>query len=434
MRHYSGHDLMDKDGGSLPWGTFLFLFAIFYFATWYDLFYTTRDPATAQEIGMLINKGLLSRRIALFVLGGFGLFNLLFRTPKKGARVDYLGLLIFGYIFWAIISVSWSDEKILTLRKVIAMVMLWAGAAWIAARYSIRDISFFVVFSGLATIVLGVVSEAYFGTFHPFDISYRFAGLFHANTQGINCAVLAIACFSLSKSEKRWKSMFNIMTIVAFIFIFLTKSRTSFASAFVVIGAYWVITSSKRHKMTFLAIAICLGCIFVLLFGDNIFAFINKTTYVGRDASDLDTLSLRMPLWQECLRFVAQQPILGSGYDSFWTPRRVMQISLREGWDVPHSHSGYIDLALGVGIIGLFAFVSILCMAGKRALFLYFRTEDCGYLYCFSMILWLCLEMSFEIVNIHPFIANFVCIIAILKMSFWNIQTLAKPKEMRAIH
>lgn len=308
--------------------------------------------------------------------------------------------------------------------------VVWA--AWIAARYSIRDIIFFVVFSGFATIVLAVVSEAYLGTFHPFDMSYRFAGLFHANTQGINCAVLAIACFSLSKSEIRWQFMFNIMTIVAFIFLFLTKSRTSLASAFAVIGVYWFITSSMKQKMTFLAIAISLACIFILVFGDSNLTFLTKASYIGRDTSDLDTLSLRMPLWQECVRFVVEQPILGSGYDSFWTPRRVMQISIRQGWDVPHSHSGYIDLALAIGVTGLCAFVSILFMAGKRALFLYLRTEDRGYLYSFSMILWLSLEMFSEIVNIHPFIANFVCIVAILKLSFLDIQTPPPTNEIAA--
>ena len=78
MNHFSGHTTMDMDRESLPWGVFIFLFIVFYFATWYDLSYTVRDPNTVQEITVLVDKGLLGRRIGLFCLGGVGLFNLIY--------------------------------------------------------------------------------------------------------------------------------------------------------------------------------------------------------------------------------------------------------------------------------------------------------------------------------------------------------------------
>jgi len=407
---------------NLPWSLFCFLFVIFYFATWYDPLYTIRDPRTAQEIGLLVEKGNLGRRIALFALGGWGLFNLIFKVRKRDIRIDLLASLIVFYIILAAISISWSDEKLLTLRKVVAMSLLWLGAAGIAIRYSIRIIQYFAFFSGLITIIFGVICEVFLGTFHPFDITYRFAGTFHPNTQGMNCAILAIASFSLFKTETKWKSMFKIMTIGAFIFIYLTKSRTSFVSAGVVISTYWLITSSWRSWVTVLFVTIWLSCILVFSFGDNLFAFLGRATYIGRDVSDLDTISLRKPLWQECFNYIGQHPLLGYGYDSFWTPRQVMQASIRQGWDISHSHCGYIELALGVGVIGLFTFISILFLAGKRALFLYFKTGDHGYVYCFSMILWLFLQMFFEIINMHPFIATFLSIILFFKLSFTNVK------------
>ena len=197
---------------------------------------------------------------------------------------------------------------------------------------------------------------------------YRFAGTFHPNTQGMNCAILTIASYSLSKTEIKLEvSVYIIITIIAFIFLILTKSRASFMGAFIAISTYWAITSSRNRKIAFITVVIISGCIVVLFFGDQLFDSINRATYIGRDVSDLDSFSLRLPLWQECMRFITQQPIQGYGYDSFWTARRVSEISMHQGWAVPHSHSGYIELALGLGIIGLFTYISILIVGAKKA-------------------------------------------------------------------
>ena len=420
---------IDENVENLPWALFLFLFIIFYFATWYDLFYTVKGPNTVEEMTLLVEKGLLGRRIGLFCLGGVGLFNLLLKIRMSNKINDILGIAIIIYLIWVFISILWSDEQVLTIRKVIVLAMLWIGAAWIAARYSIRAIGYFVLFSGLITIILGVLAEIYLGTFQPLNISYRFAGTFHPNTQGLNCAILAITSYSLSKTETRWRNLYYIMTIVALVFLFLTKSRAAFLSAVIPISIYWIIVSSKWRRLSLVAFTLILVPLLGLFYGDNILNFGNKATHIGRDVSDIDTLSLRSPLWKECLSYISQRPIQGYGYDSFWTPRQIRKSSKNQGWDVPHSHSGYIEVALSLGIIGLLVFVGILFLGGGKALLLYLRTGDRLYIYCFSMIMWLCLNMFFEIVNMHPFIAIFVCIVLVIKLAYIDITGLDKNRK-----
>jgi len=427
MIHYSEYNSGDNEE-KLPWGFFLFLFIIFYFTTPYDLIFTIREPITAQSIIMHTDKGDLGRRISLFMLGLFGMFNIA-QTSKADIKIDFLALLVISYIFLALVSVSWSDETILTFRKIVVLAMLWVGAAGIAIRYSIRDICFFTLFSGFVTITLGVICEVYLGTFRPFDIPYRFAGTLYPNTQGLNCSMLAIASYSLSKTEMKWKSVFNMLTFVALIFLFLTKSRASYVGALSAIGAYWVITSSRDRKLAFLIITIILICILGLFLGDAIFAFINRATYVGRNASDLNTLAMRIPLWQECMRFLTQQPIQGFGYESFWTARRVSEFSRQQGWAVAQCHSGYIQLALDLGIVGLLLFLSMLFIGAKRALLTYSLTKDCAYMFCVSIILCFCVDMLFENINVLPYLSNFLCIIMILKMSFLNIESIGSMKS-----
>jgi len=420
MSSYSGSRTVKMNGEPLPWVLFCFLFVIFYFATWYDPLYSIKEPATEQSIGKLIERGDLGRRIALITLGGWGAFNLLFKTKWNNTKLNFLAAVMVFYFVWSMASVSWSDAPLLTLRRVGVMAMLWLGAAWIAVRYSIRDVMHFVFFSGFTTIVFGVICEAYLGAFHPFEASYRFAGTFHPNTQGINCAILAIASYALSKTENRWKPVFTIMTIVAFMFIVLTKSRTSLAAAFVAIGVYWALTSSKIEKLAAIAGITIVSCVTLLLWQDNIGNLVSEATYFGRDASDLDTLSLRIPLWEDCVRYISYRPILGYGFDSFWTPGHVIDFSARQGWAVSHSHSGYIELALGAGIVGVIAFTSILLIAGARALWLVIRTADYEYAYCVSMIVWLGLQMVFEITNMLPFISTFVCIVVMFKTATYD--------------
>ena len=386
----------------------------FYFATPYDLLYTVRDPHSIDTIKELIQRGDVGRRLALPALGALGAYLCLLKRERVHWEVSGLSVALGCYLLWAVASVTWSDDMGLTLRKLIAILLLWFGAWGIAVCFPARDLALFACVSGLFTMVLGIGAEAFLGVFHPLDSTYRFAGTFHPNTQGLTCSVFLVAAYALYRIEGR--RIYLALTMCAGIGLMLTKSRNSIIAAAVALGVEWLFISGKKRLVAVGAASLILIVAGALLDSERILEYLNRITYFGREESDLDTLSLRLPLWKECARLLWERPIVGFGYDSFWTPRRVVAVSTSQGWSVPHSHSGYLEVTLGTGMVGLAAFAGVLVGAVSRATRAYAQTKNEWYVYCLAMIVWLVMIMAAEIVNMHPFIANFVCMVVIAKL------------------
>jgi exopolysaccharide production protein ExoQ len=72
---------------------------------------------------------------------------------------------------------------------------------------------------------------------------------------------------------------------------------------------------------------------------------------LGRDSS----LTGRIPLWRLVLTEIAERPFRGYGYTAFWDSWDGRRVSDTVNWDVavPHAHNGFLEVWLGLGIIGL---------------------------------------------------------------------------------
>ena len=82
---------------------------------------------------------------------------------------------------------------------------------------------------------------------------------------------------------------------------------------------------------------------------------------------DPTKLTGRSSLWEVCFEYHQLHPLLGYGFDSFWSPRHVFEISRRENWVIPNSHNSFVDLTLSTGIVGLALFSMIFVGALYRA-------------------------------------------------------------------
>jgi O-antigen ligase len=75
---------------------------------------------------------------------------------------------------------------------------------------------------------------------------------------------------------------------------------------------------------------------------------------LGRDA----TYTGRTNIW-DAVRSVYVNPLLGTGYDSFWLGDRLWQVWATAG-PVNQAHNGYLELYLNLGIIGLILLAGLL--------------------------------------------------------------------------
>ena len=85
---------------------------------------------------------------------------------------------------------------------------------------------------------------------------------------------------------------------------------------------------------------------------------------IGTDLSALfelldrdPSLTGRTDLWNYVIDAIREKPLFGWGYMAFWTPdspsATYIQNQIR--WPAPNAHNGYLELTLGLGLVGLAA-------------------------------------------------------------------------------
>ncbi len=116
---------------------------------------------------------------------------------------------------------------------------------------------------------------------------------------------------------------------------------------------------SGKHVKAGLLMAVT---VFIVFFG-VVTVFISGSTIgffassAGRDA----TLTGRTLVWTSLLPVVMDNPILGKGFGGFWTSRT------REIYEISGAHSGYLDVLLGTGFIGLILLTMFLLSSCRKA-------------------------------------------------------------------
>jgi O-antigen ligase len=137
---------------------------------------------------------------------------------------------------------------------------------------------------------------------------------------------------------------------------------------------------SGKALMTIMAIIIVYGNVTFFLGGSSINFYV---TTVGRDA----TLTGRTEIWASLLRVAMQRPILGTGFGGFWTP------ITGEEFTVSEAHSGYLDVFLSLGFVGMLLvsfFLLSSCQKAHREL-----SHDFDW-----AILWICFLIMAAVHNI----------------------------------
>jgi exopolysaccharide production protein ExoQ len=105
----------------------------------------------------------------------------------------------------------------------------------------------------------------------------------------------------------------------------------------------------------------------------------------GKDA----TMSSRIPLWQQLLIFIEQRPLLGWGYDAFFTDANYAFRIIEEKifFKPYYAHNGYLEVLLGLGAVGFAAmiwlFLRFTWMAARQ---LFLSDSNPLFLLCFIYV------------------------------------------------
>ena len=406
----------------LPWRIFTFLSTALFFA-YHDLSEANRNAHNySLPTHQLANNvyGSPVHHIA-YIFMGLGATVLLVRgrSCRPAGGWGSLGWLLLSFVAWAFLSLIWAQDLPLTLQRLTGFGILCITAVAVVRTLSLRRIIQWTFFSACLFVTIGLCAELMFGTFRPSAPGYRFAGSLHPNLQGIQCGLLLLSAVAAGHQAKVRRGLVWACAGLAIPLLLLTWSRTALAATFLALLVYLWAVSSPRSRFLIAATLVVLASYIGVVMWSGVLTLPTTTSSHGREQPlSEDTLLYRVEIWRDVAPFVYQRPILGYGYDAFWTPPHIRLISSDEGWGVPNGHSTYLDYWLSLGAVGLVGYVLVLTIAFARALRLYKITHSVPFAFCAALLVFCMVDGLLESSVIEGSFLKFLCMVVVVHLAF----------------
>lgn len=274
---------------------------------------------------------------------------------RQLVRVASRQPLILAFVAWVTLSLAWSDDPQLTMRRIVGLICTTALGFFLGMRLDmaalLRLLGWAMAFAILASVVAAVLFPS-FGVMSSVDDG-AWRGIFsHKNELGRTMGIALIVFTCLLWEYRQNRVIYLLLLSLGVALLVLSRSMTSIfvAAATLCFGLYWRAWLRPAQKVVLLALLLLAGLaatVFLQSRTDAIFAL------VGRDSS----LTGRVPLWQHSADAVLQRPLLGAGWDAFWPGTGGDYIRSLVHWDAPHAHNGFLEISLNIGLIGLVIFL-----------------------------------------------------------------------------
>ncbi len=334
-----------------------------------------------------IESGSPLDRLFLVTLLCMGLFILAVSfIDRSGVKIDWLGFIKKNYwlvllLYYMLISIFWSDIIFISFkrwsRELIAVVMSLLLLTEPSSRQAFeslcrRTIYILIPFS----LVLIKYFPNYGKQYERWSGGVMWVGVtLQKNGLGRLCLISA---FFLIWSLVRRKQGRDINTVkyenhadvfVLILSLWLLKGPTLKAYSASAVGAlmaglavFVILLIMKRRRgilpimpfATMVGAGMIFGVVTVFVGGATVRGV---TSSLGRDV----TLTGRTEIWADLLPVALKKPWVGHGFGGFWTTKaRVM-------FDISEAHSGYLDILLGLGFIGLVLFSMFVLSTCRKA-------------------------------------------------------------------
>jgi len=307
----------------------------------------TQDRATRLE-GDPFQFALQS----IFYAGAFWFMAIHWRTVLNGA---YHAKWIICLIVVAIASTMWSQDPAFTLRRTIVLVATTAFGIYFGSRFSVaqqlRLLAWTFAFVVLSSFAIAIFLPRY-GVdhfLHPGD----WQGAFGQKNMLARIMVLSAMVFYFVRPQSgntlRWLGLAG-----AFVLLVLSRSVTG-ALVFCAVVATIPLYRLLRTKIT-AAIPIVVGVVLAVLGSGVIIA--NSLPAIFQLLNRSPQLTGRTELWNAVVMAIMKRPLIGYGFNAFWQGMTGASatVMLTVQWLPLHSHNGFLDLMLDLGLLGLVTF------------------------------------------------------------------------------
>lgn len=292
--------------------------------------------------------------------------NVMFLAPLCLLHYRQLAPVIYGnkatvaLILFIILSIVWSINPDVTLRRCFNYFSTVLTACYLAGRFDIDQIMKILSWG----IAISAVCSFLFVAAFPADaihqasllqadnIAGSWKGVFpHKNVLGHAMTIGVIAELYLLTGTKARTIPHAILLCACTALLILSRSSTAIILAsFYLLGAilFLLLQRASRYFGVGLAMLAAFGAAIAAIYStdpDWIFGLL------GSDP----TLTGRTAVWELVLRFILERPLLGWGYGALWQPADTITktISKAVGWTVPNAHNAFLEVTLEIGLVGL---------------------------------------------------------------------------------
>jgi exopolysaccharide production protein ExoQ len=269
------------------------------------------------------------------------------------ARRNGALLLLLG---WTFLSTLWSVSPDDTLRRSVALSLTTTFAIYLGVRFDMLSVVKLMALALGLDIVGSAVCGLGFpatGISHDAEYAGAWRGVFASKNQlGAMMLIGCLGFFILYLAERRRLYLAGLGG--AFSLLILSTSKTPL---FIMLGLVPCLALVRRFFRTrrdfglLLALSVSLAWLLLLVgsvfIGPILALFGRDLTFTGRtDIWDLSWAAVQQSYW------------IGYGYGAFWSDASAPANGIWEAlnWRVPSSHSGLLELWLGLGLFGVVIF------------------------------------------------------------------------------
>jgi O-antigen ligase len=251
----------------------------------------------------------------------------------------------------AILSCVWSADPLQSIVSGMILLIFTVFAIYVASRLSFQRQFELIMLIGAIALPASIALALLVPSMGATEAGWR--GIFGHKQ---NCA--AVSTFWLItavhwKCSGLYQKFFRSINIVmCAVLIVMSQSRTGWALVLVALllsAAIWILPrmpATQALAMLLLGLAATAGAAYAIhVYSPSILSS------VGKDS----TLSERTIIWSAAWQAALRHPILGYGFSAFWKglygPSQ--SVVLVAGWGLQQAQDGFLDVWLGIGVVGL---------------------------------------------------------------------------------
>ena len=332
-------------------GFVLVLFLIFVGLTPFD----TRTAAAIAARDAASATGDAMRQIAFSATFVLIFYAALKRRGLAVARA--VPVMIAVLLLWCFLTAIWAGEPDVVARRAVlaamfVLSMLWAvdtlGAARTLALW--RGFAAALIVADFASVLL-VHNAVHQADDLEAGLTGAWRGLHsHKNMAGSVMASAVAMFFFLWLDTKRRADL--VLCLAAFVFLVMTRSKSSLGLLPVAMGAGWLYKLAARNALD-RTIAAAAAALFLLAFG---VAIAVEWQFLARFLEDPQHFTGRAAIWSAEFDYIRDHPLIGSGFGTFGNTgmRSPIYPYVGGGWvsHIGEGHSGYLEMLVTLGGIG----------------------------------------------------------------------------------